>query len=67
MVNQRHIGHTRWVMHFLHLALLVVHQVTYVWHSGDNVHIKLTVQTLLDNLHVEQTQEAAAETKAQRH
>ncbi len=34
--------------------------------SSDQIEIVFALQTLLDDLHVQQTEEAAAETKAQR-
>ncbi|SRN47893.1 Uncharacterised protein [Shigella flexneri] len=40
--------------------------VTLCRRSGDQIQIVFTFQTLLDDLHVQQAKEAAAETKAQR-
>ena len=34
--------------------------------GGDDIHVKLTAQTLLNDLHVQKAEEAAAETKAER-
>ena len=47
------------------LTLLGVAHIGYVRHGGDDVHIELTVQALLYNLHVEQAQESATKTEAQ--
>ena len=44
---------------------LVVNHIRYVRNSGNHIHIKLTVQSFLHNFHVKQSQEAAAESKAQ--
>ena len=63
MFNHRWFGQARWVVHFLAFAQLVVHHIANVRHGGDNVHIELTVESLLDNLHMQQTQETATETE----
>ena len=52
-------------MHLGHVALFVVHLIRYVGHGGDDIHIELAAEALLHNLHVQQTQEAAAEAEAQ--
>ena len=65
MINQRWVGHSSRVMHFLHSSLLIVNHIRYVRNSGNHIHIKLTVQSFLHNFHVKQSQEAAAESKAQ--
>ena len=52
-------------MHFLYTSLLVVHHIRYVRHRGNDIHIKLTVQTFLHNFHVKQPQEPTTETEAQ--
>ena len=51
-------------MYFLALSLLIIDLVGYVGDGGDDVHAELTIQSLLDNLHMEQSQEATAETEA---
>ena len=50
-----------------HLAVSLVHVVVDRGARGDQVQIELALQALLDDLHVQQAQEAHAETKAQRH
>ena len=53
----------------MHLNLLAHSRgnaVRHIRHGGDNIHIELSVESLLDNLHMEQAQETAAETEAQR-
>ena len=55
MFNHRWFGQARRVVHFLAFAQLVVHHIANVRHGGDNVHIELTVESLLDNLHMQQT------------
>ena len=37
-----------------------------VGHGGDDVHVELAVETLLDDLHVQQSEESAAEAEAER-
>ena len=65
MVNQRRIRHSARVMHFLYPTLLVVNHIRYVGHSGNDVHVKLAVETFLHDFHMEQPKEAAAETESQ--
>ena len=66
MINQRWVGHSSRVMYFLYPSLLVVNHIRYVRNSGNHIHIKLTIQSLLHNFHVKQSQEAAAESETQR-
>jgi len=65
MIDQRRIGHTTGVMHFLHFALFIIYIIRYVRHGSNHVHIEFTIQTFLHNLHVKQSEETATETKAQ--
>ena len=65
MVNHRRVGHTTGVVHLLHIALLIIYMVGHVRYRSNHIHVKLTVQTLLHNLHVEQSEETATETKTQ--
>ena len=66
-IYHSNIWHTRRIVHLYLLAVLGIDIITYVRHGGYHIHIKLTIQTLLHNLHMKQTQESAAETKAQCH
>ena len=45
--------------------MLVVYHIRYVRHGGDDVHIELAIQSLLHNLHVEQSKESTTETEAE--
>ena len=65
MVDERRLGKTTGVVHFLAATLLVVNHIRHVGHGGDDIHIKLAVEAFLHNLHVEQSKEATTETKAQ--
>ena len=65
MVNHRRVGHTTGVVHLLHIALLIIYMVGHVRYRSNHIHIKLTIQALLHNLHVEQSEETATETKTQ--
>ena len=65
MVNHRRVGHTTGVVHLLHITLLVIDMVGHVRHRSNHIHVKLTIQTLLHNLHVEQSEETTTETKTQ--
>ena len=67
VVDEGGIRHTGGIVYLLHLTMLVVHQIGHIGHRSDYVHVKLAVQTFLHNLHVEQSQEAASETKSQCH
>ena len=52
----------------MYLELLALRRgdvVRDVGHGGDNVHVELAVETLLNNLHVEKSEEAAAEAEAE--
>ncbi len=67
MVDHRRVRQSRRIVNFLLPTLLVIYHIRYVRHGGDDIHIELTVQTLLHNLHVEQAQESATEAEAQGH
>ena len=41
--------------------------IDYAGRGGDQIQVKLTLQAHLDDFHVQQAQEAAAEAVAQRH
>ena len=64
MVDHSRIGHTAGVMHLRHITLFVVNMIRYVRNCGNDIHIELTIQTLLYNFHVKQSQEATTETEA---
>ena len=36
-----------------------------VWHGGNHIHIELSVETFLDDLHVQQSKEPASEPETQ--
>ena len=65
VVDHRDVGHAAGVVHLHDMALLVEYLVRYVGHGGDDVHVELAVQTLLHNLHMEQSEETAAEAETQ--
>ena len=50
-----------------HLAIGLVDVIVHRRARGNEVQVKLALQALLDDLHVQQAQEAHAEAKAQRH
>jgi hypothetical protein len=63
------LGAVRQRARVLHPELLAVghhHPVLHVGHGGDQVQVELALQPLLDDLHVQQPQEAAAEAEAER-
>ena len=65
MLNHRLVGQSRGIMHFLDLTLFGITHIRYVRHSGNDIHIKLTIKTLLHDLHMKQTEESATETETQ--
>ena len=50
-----------------HLAIGLVHVIVHRGARGNEVKIELALQALLDDLHMQQAQEAHAEAKAERH
>ena len=64
MINLHRIGQARRVVHLGHATLLVINEVGDVGDGRNDVHIELTVETLLNDLHMEQTEESAAEAEA---
>ena len=65
MVNQCRVGQSGRIVHLFHPTLLVVAHIRYVGNGGDDIHVELSVETLLHNLHVEQSEESTAEAEAQ--
>jgi hypothetical protein len=53
-------------VHIDHIAIGLGNDVAHVRHGGDHRHVELALQPLLDDLHVQQAEETAAETEAQR-
>ena len=53
------------VIHRNHLTVSLVHMVNNAWRRSNQLQIVLPLQTLLNNIHVQKPQEAAAITKAQ--
>ena len=67
VVDERLVGHAAGVVHLGDVALLVVDEVRDVGDGGDDVHVELAVEPFLDDFHVEQSEESAAETEAEGH
>ena len=65
MVYHRLVGQSRWIMHLFLLALFRIHHIRHIGHGCNDIHVKLTVESLLHNLHVEQAKESTTEAKAQ--
>ena len=65
MVDERLLGQPRGIMHLLHVPLLVIHVIGNVGHRGYHVHVEFAVEPLLNDFHVEQSEEAASEAEAQ--
>ena len=59
----RHLGG---ILHHDDFAVALDHFVHHTRRGGDQILVKLALEALLHDLHVQQAQEAAAEAKAQR-
>ena len=66
VLDEHQVGHARRIVNFGLYAVLVEDLVGNVGYGGDDVHIEFTTQSLLDDFHMEQAQEAAAEAEAER-
>ena len=64
-LDVRRVGVVQGVIHQEHLPIGFRHPVHNVGGGGDEVKIVFPLQPLLDDLHVQQPQKAAAEAKAQ--
>ena len=60
------IGQLRRAVDLLHHAVGGRHPVEHARRGGDQVHVELALEPLLDDLHVQQPEEAAAEAEAER-
>ena len=67
MVNHGWVRQSGRIVNLFLASLLVVYHIGYVRHGGDDIHVELTVQTFLHNLHVEQSEETTTETESQCH
>ncbi len=67
MVDQRHFRQSRGIVHLGDATFLVIYLVGHVGHRSDHLHIEFTAKTLLYDLHMEQTEETAAESETERH
>ena len=65
MINLRCLRHAGRIVHLLHLSVFVKDVVGNVGDRCDDVHVELTVKAFLNDFHVEQTEEATTETKAE--
>ena len=66
LVDLRHFGQSRGVVYLHHVALRRGDAVRHVGHGRDDIHVEFAVQTLLNDLHVQQTEKSAAESESQR-
>ena len=64
VVDRRDVWKPRGVMYLLADALLVVDLVGYVGDGRDDVHAELSVESLLNDLHVQEPKEATTEAEA---
>ena len=60
------VRHLRRVLEQLHRAVGLVHVVLHARHRRDEVEVELALEPLLHDLHVQQSEEAAAEAEAER-
>ena len=66
MINQSRVRQASRIMYLDLLPFLCMHDIRNVRYSSYHIHIELTIQTLLNNLHMQQAQETATEPKTQR-
>ena len=66
LVDLCHLGQSRGVVHLDHVALRRGDAVRHVGHGRDDVHVEFAVQPLLNDLHVQQPEESAAEPESER-
>ena len=67
MLDDAVVGVVVRIVHAHHRAVRLVNFVNYAGERRDKVEVKLTLQTLLNDLHVQHAEEAAAEAEAKRH
>ena len=65
MIDQCRFRQSARVMNFYTITFFIIYFVGYVRYCRDHIHIEFTVQAFLDNLHMQQSQESATETKTQ--
>ena len=65
MVNHRGVREHGRVVHHFHITIGANHLINNVGRSSNQRQIIFALQTLLDNIHMQQSQKAAAEAKAQ--
>ena len=66
VVNNRRVREERRIVDHLHVSVGAEHLINNVRCRRNQAQIIFTLQTLLDNVHMQKSQEAAAEAKAQR-
>ena len=66
LLDDAHVGEVGRIVDHEDLAVGLHHLVDDARVGGDDVHVVLATQALDDDLHVEEAQEAAAESKAER-
>ncbi len=62
-----HVRQKRRVVHVLARAVRERDVINHAGIRGDDVHVVFAAQAFLDDFHVEQAEEAAAESESQRH
>ena len=66
VVNRRRLRPVRWVVDHLHRSIRFEDLVNHTWRSCEKAKVELSLEALLHDFHMEQTEEAAAEAKAKR-
>ena len=66
LVQPALLGHLGRVLHHAHFAVGLNHLVDHAGGSGDQVLVKLALESLLHDFHVQQAEKAATKTKTQR-
>jgi len=66
LLDDRGVGQVQRIVQLEDLPVGARHAIDHARVGGDDVHVELPAQALLDDLHVQQAQETAAEAEAQR-
>ena len=65
MIYIRNVGHACRIVNLFCLAVMIVNHIRHIRYRGYDIHIEFAVKPLLNNFHVQQSQEPAPETKSE--
>src|SRR6185503_287000 len=66
LLNPPGLGQLRRTVDLLHLAISSRHAIEHAWCRRHQIHVVLALETFLDDFHVQQPEEPAAESEAER-